>query len=338
MGAELPGWPHHEPPFHVGERAVQARVGVHERMAHTGQRAIRGEMPDQHRELFGKLPFLLVAALDGQRRPWATLAAGAPGFTSTPDARTLALGAVPIASELMRLGLDAGAPVGLLGLEPATRRRNRANGTVAARGEQGLRIDVTQSFGNCPKYIQARELRWHAPATAVVQPLGAHLPAHAHALVRGADTYFIASASPDAGLPSAQAADGVDVSHRGGKSGFVHVEDRDSGTVLRAPDFIGNFFFNTLGNLAVNPWAGLLFIDWPRGDVLLLSARAEVQWSGPEVDAFAGAQRLLRFEVDRGWWLPGAMPWRSERAEPASQLAATGDWGSDFAAGVQQSR
>jgi hypothetical protein len=76
----------------------------------------------------------------------------------------------------------------------------------------------------------------------------------------------------------------------------------------------------------VHPCAGLLFVDWQRGDLLLLSVRAEVQWDGPQVRAFAGAQRLLRFELDEGWWLPGAMPWRATRAEPAPQLDGTGIW------------
>ena len=48
----------------------------------------------------------------------------------------------------------AGKAIGLLGLEPHTRRRNRANGVIT-RAEPGcLHIRVTESFGNCPKYIQ----------------------------------------------------------------------------------------------------------------------------------------------------------------------------------------
>lgn len=326
MATELPGWPHDASPFHAGEQAVQARVGVRERLAQVGPRVMRGEMPDQHRELFDKLPFLLVGALDAQRRPWATVAFGQPGFAHTPDARTIALSAQPVAAGLVPLQLQAGAALGLLGLEPATRRRNRANGFVAASGGHGFALKVTQSFGNCPKYIQARALQWHAPSGEAPQCIGPHLPSQAAAVVRAADTFFIATASARAGLPGAAPSDGVDVSHRGGKPGFVQVEEGAHATVLRAPDFIGNFFFNTLGNLQVHPWAGLLFVDWQRGDLLLLSAWAEVQWDGPQVQAFAGAQRLLRLEVREGWWLPGAMPWRADHAELAPQLEATGDW------------
>ena len=66
--------------FHPGEQALQARVGVRERMAAVGAMVLRDHMPDQHRELFEKLPTLLLGALDDQGQPWATMLAGPPGF------------------------------------------------------------------------------------------------------------------------------------------------------------------------------------------------------------------------------------------------------------------
>nr|WP_231865084.1 pyridoxamine 5'-phosphate oxidase family protein [Sorangium cellulosum] len=54
--------------------------------------------------------------------------------------------------------------------------------------------------------------------------------------------------------------EGADVSHRGSKPGFVRVTEEDGRTVLTSPDFTGNFGFNTLGNLALNPRAGVLFV------------------------------------------------------------------------------
>ncbi|MBC7172908.1 MAG: flavin-nucleotide-binding protein, partial [Polyangiaceae bacterium] len=65
-------------PFHEGERAIQERLGVRDRMESIGSRVIRDFMPDQHRELFVKLPFLLVGALDGAGRPWASMLVGRP--------------------------------------------------------------------------------------------------------------------------------------------------------------------------------------------------------------------------------------------------------------------
>jgi hypothetical protein len=313
--------------FHPGEVALQARFGVAEQLGAIGARIMRPAMPDQHRELFEKLPFLVLGALDAGRRPWATVLVGEPGFVRTPDATSLVLGARPLTEGALPLALEPGASVGLLGIEPVTRRRNRVNGVVDASDGASLRVRVQQSFGNCPKYIQAREFQVIAREPAAPSVLGASLSPGAIAMIGRADTFFIATAAPGAGLPGQPPSEGVDVSHRGGKPGFVRVDDEGGALVLTTPDFTGNYFFNTLGNLALDPRAGLLFIDWESGDVLALTGTTEVLWDGPEVRAFAGAQRILRVRVVEARWLPGAMPLRATRVEQASQLAATGSWG-----------
>jgi hypothetical protein len=96
--------------------------------------------------------------------------------------------------------------------------------------------------------------------------------------------------------------------------------------VLTAPDFAGNQIFNTLGNLAANPRAGLLFLDFATGHALTLTGKTEIVWDGPELAAFAGAQRLIRFTVEQGVWIENAAPLGWSAPEPARQLAATGSW------------
>ncbi|HET7525250.1 MAG TPA: pyridoxamine 5'-phosphate oxidase family protein, partial [Burkholderiaceae bacterium] len=78
-------------PYHRGERVLQRMTGMRERLAEVGPRMVRDHMPDQHRELFGKLPFVLVGSVDEHGQPHASLLAGPPGFVHAPDARTLAL-------------------------------------------------------------------------------------------------------------------------------------------------------------------------------------------------------------------------------------------------------
>jgi len=84
-----------------------------------------------------------------------------------------------------------------------------------------------------------------------------------------ADTFFIASRS--AQLDQAESSQGLDVSHRGGLPGFVRVVSRSE---LCFPDFSGNLLFNTLGNLAADARAGLLFIDFRSGGMLHIIGRA----------------------------------------------------------------
>ena len=314
-------WPHAAPPFHAGEQALQARVGLRERLHAAGHTIMRTAMPAQHRELFEKLPFVVLGLLDGSGRPWATLAAGAPGFARTPDAQTLAIGAAPLGAATAGLQWGRGDPVGLLGIEPTTRRRNRANGTVLRQDANSFDFGIAQSFGNCPQYIQARTFAVAAQsaaglskATGSVPPpeaMTSVLPSAARALVARADTFFIATASPDTGSSAPAQNGGLDASHRGGRPGFVRLAASAHGTRLVVPDYAGNKFFNTLGNIALRPQAGLCFVDWATGDLLLLTCAAHSVWHGPEIADHAGAERLLVADVEAGWWLPGVLPWRS---------------------------
>ena len=322
-------------PIHAGEAALQERAGVRRRSEAVMRRAVRDFMPDQHRAFFATLPFLVVGSLDRDDRPWASILTGRPGFLSSPDPQTLTIRAVPAFGDPLGDALAAGAPLGLLGIQPETRRRNRMNGTVAGIDDGLVTVRVGQSFGNCPQYIQARAPRFVAEPGAVATPRPVHrggplLSGRDRALVERADTFFIATAAP--GARGGDPVRGVDVSHRGGRPGFVQVAAQDGGTVLTVPDFLGNFFFNTLGNIAVNPTADLLFVDFESGDTLMLSGDAEVVWDGPEVAAFAGAERLLRFRLRESLRIEAAVPLRWSEPEPAPQLAATGTW--DEAASV----
>jgi predicted pyridoxine 5'-phosphate oxidase superfamily flavin-nucleotide-binding protein len=312
--------------FHAGEQALQSRVGLRERMAEIGPLVLRDQMPAQHRAFFAQLPSLVVGSIDAQGQPWASMLAASPGFAHSPDPIHLRIDALPDAADPLAASLHEGSALGLLGLEPQTRRRNRMNGRVHDIDARGFSVEVQQSFGNCPKYIQARlpaMVAWPAAPGAVRHFEGVD-DAVARRLVASADTFFIASAHPQAGEHGDDASHGVDVSHRGGRPGFVRV---DSDGAFTVPDFSGNRFFNTLGNLVLNPRAGLLFVDFERGDVLQLAVRTEIVWDGPEVSAFPGAERFVRFTVTRGVYRPTALPLRWGEAALSPHLTGTGVWG-----------
>ena len=317
--------------FHEGERTIQTRVGIRERISEVGSRVIRSYMPDQHRQFFTQLPFLVAGTVDTTGQPWASVLTGQPGFITSPDPEQLAVRALPLTHDPLAKTLVSGAPVGLLGIEPHTRRRNRMNGVVGQLDARGFSVHVSQSFGNCPQYIQAREPEFIADGGREAPALDCldKLDGAAMALVQQADTFYIASAHPAASrhgskVPNgAERAEGVDVSHRGGKPGFVRV---DSPSVLTVPDFSGNLFFNTLGNLTIESRAGLLFIDFDTGDLLQVSVRGEIIWDGPELAGFLGAERLLRFLVTGVRRMSGALPLRWGQAVQSPVLERTGSW------------
>jgi predicted pyridoxine 5'-phosphate oxidase superfamily flavin-nucleotide-binding protein len=316
--SQLPGWSHETSPFHPGERQVQERLGVRERMEAAGRRVMRNVMPDQHRSFFAGLPFLVLGTVDGTGQPWASVAAGAPGFVTSPEPTRLRVGARPAQAAHLAEGGDVGA----LGIDFAARRRNRANGLVKALSEAGFDIAVKQSFGNCPRYIQARDwTRLDADAHAPGRVLhGRWLGAAERALIATSDTFFIASAL---GSVRDEPSHGVDISHRGGPAGFVRVDDEHT---LVVPDFNGNAYYNTLGNLRLNPRTGLLFIDFDSGTTLHIAAEAEIVWEGPEVARFAGAERVLRFHVAERLTAERALPLRWQFREPSPFLKDLGSW------------
>ena len=281
--------------WHEGETALHDRLGIAGRMAEVGQRSIRPFMPDQHRVFFGQLPFILLGSTDRQGRLWASLLAGPPGFASSPQPQRLEIDALPVAGDPLAESLQPGAAIAVLGIELPTRRRNRANGHIVAVDGNGFALRVEESFGNCPKYIMRRDYRSLAPAVPVtVEAIGA-FDIEARLLIERSATFFVASSAGPDRLP--------DVSHRGGEPGFATL---DRAGTLTVPDYSGNMFFNTLGNLLVNPRAGLLVPDFDTGDLLQLTGAATVELDSPDVAAYPGAQRLWHFRPEAGQWLRSA--------------------------------
>ncbi len=296
-----PGWTHTESPFHAGELAIQARFGAQERMDKQARRMVRDYLPEQHQQFFAQLSYLIVGTVDTVGNLWASILVGEPGFLSSPNEHTLRVTAQPLFGDPLATTLAEGIDIGLLGIELHTRRRNRLNGSITAIHATSFDVHVGQSFGNCPQYIQARIFELvESDATSPKVHQFTTLGAAERAIITAADTFFIATAYQD---ESAGAARGVDVSHRGGKPGFVRIDD---GT-LTVPDFSGNCHFNTFGNLELNPRAGLLFVDFESGDLLYLTGTAEVIWEGTEAINYEGAERLFRFRLVRGYRIESSL-------------------------------
>lgn len=316
-----PGWSHSESPFHAGEIAVQERVGVRAKMEAQGRRVIRDYFTEQHQQFYTQLPFLIAGTVDVNGHPWASILVGEPGFLSTPDKHTLQVDSKPLFGDPLTNTLAEGIDIGLLGIELPTRRRNRMNGTITVIASNGFTVRVGQSFGNCPQYIQARSVvlpeSHHSPQ--IVREIAALTEAE-RAMIAAADTFFIATAFYG---NISDLVRGVDVSHRGGKPGFVRI---DPDGTLNIPDFAGNLHFNTIGNLLLEPHAGLLFLDFNQGDLIYLTGTAEVIWDSNEIHAFAGAERLIRFQMTQGYRVESSLPLQWSAPDYSPFLDRTGAW------------
>lgn len=272
--------------FHEGEIAVQQHAGVRAMAQRVGQ-SIHNAMPPAAQQFLRAQPFIVLGGADGDGRVWATLLRGAPGFARALNQNTVQIDALPPEGDPLRETWHQSAPLGMIAIEPATRRRMRLNGTAQVQNG-GLLVQMRQVYANCPKYIQKRELQSVAspPATNAVVQRGTQLSPEQTRFIESADTFFIVSQGPDSG---------ADASHRGGTPGFVRVESPQR---LVFPDYSGNAMFNTLGNLESDPRAGLIFVDWQHGDTLQLSGKARVNWDAQSAAGFAGAERVVEFEIE----------------------------------------
>ena len=323
---------HLSSPFHDGELAIQDKLGVKDSVASYAPRVIRPYMPDQHREFYEALPYFFIGTIDDDGLPWASMLWGEPGFVQSPDPMTLSIKAVPSMHDPLYSSLRRDREVGMIGLQFHTRRRNRVNGRVTGLQKNGFSVAVTQSFGNCPQYIQGREIEKTAPQRTTATSTAENRNKLNNAdrdLISNADTLFIASAS---GALGSSERHGVDMSHRGGHPGFVKTLEDGS---LLLPDFSGNNHFNTIGNIHIYPFAGLIFIDFKTGDILQLSGSAEIVWPENTLHEYEGAQRYLKITPSKvirhnalmpyTWdetlmspYLPPKTNWRKTAPKPAS--------------------
>ncbi len=287
--------------YHLGELEVQAQAGVRDKAARM-IRTIRAAIPPVAQEFLRSQPMAVLGTVDARGRAWASLVTGEPGFMQAVDERTVRIDAEPTPGDPLRENLQTNDVLGLVAVEFATRKRIRINGTAEVRGEGELIVHTEQVYSNCPKYIQAREWELLPGASSTTESVqsGTALTDEQRQWIAEADTFFIASYDPEGG---------ADASHRGGNPGFVRaVHDK----ALVWPDYVGNNMFNTLGNVAQNPMAGLLFMDFENGDTLQVTGRVRIVWEAERAAKFAGAERLVEFDVEEVIHTVGASPvrWR----------------------------
>lgn len=296
-------------PFHAGERAAQLRAGVGDVSTWAGG-FIRDHMPEQHRAFHSSLPFMVLSGSDPSGRTWVTLVAGPEGFIRSPDPGSLTLDMKLDQQDPLFHTLNAGTDIGLLGIELASRRRNRLSGRFR-KSEAGYTVDVKQTFGNCPQYINER--RWHrVEASPKPARHETRLTSDQIALISKTDTLFIGSGHMQgADTPSR----GFDASHRGGAPGFVQVV---SPNMLRIPDYAGNNFFNTIGNLVTDPRIGLVIVDFETGSLLHISGSAKIDWD-PQNSHDPDARRMIGVTVEAVIERPCALSLRWSRAETFAQ-------------------
>jgi predicted pyridoxine 5'-phosphate oxidase superfamily flavin-nucleotide-binding protein len=294
-------------PYHSGELAVQTRAGVQEEADQLGK-IISSSIKPAAQDFLSSQRLMIAGTVGASGQVWASLLTGKPGFVKAVSEQTVRVDAAPVPGDPLNENLQLQNDIGILVIDLATRRRLRLNGKAEVWPGEGLYIHVRQAYFNCPKYIQSRHLA--ADDTEQLEGYGIQrvkaLTKEQQRWIMRADTFFIASFRPQSG---------ADASHRGGYPNFIQVL---SANKLVFPDYSGNNMFNTLGNIAVNPNVGLLFIDFEFGRTLQLTGKASIIWSTDRAAEFAGAERVVAFQIDEAIDIFNASPlrWRFVEYSP----------------------
>lgn len=289
--------------YHRGEIAVQELLGERSQAVLNG-RVISSVIPAPARPFVGQQSCVAIGWLDTSGDPWASLVVGEPGFASCDqDGTALTIrttGGIVHPSSFHDDVLAAGA-LGMLFIDLATRRRLRVNGVVDRSTARALRVAVEQAFPNCPKYIQRRE---RVDAATLVSPAttsrGLGAPAHLESWLSRTDTAFVASVGPEGR---------IDCSHRGGRRGYMRLD----GDAVVVPDYPGNSMFCSLGNMTVEPRAGLVLVDFDAQQQLHLSGDVSVEMARTDPTEPTGGSGRWWTLRPRKWAvspLAGATHWR----------------------------
>lgn len=329
------------PAFHQGEIALQKKLGIDKEIGERTNGFIRSYMPEQHRQFFTSCPFTVLALVDDEGYPIAMPIWGEDDMIESPSPTQLRFHlpdeVLKMIESALNLDVIAGSKIGIVGIEYATRRRNRLNGTISHATDGNLTVLVDQSFGNCPQYIHKRnttkkrrlakdgllENNTSDNVNMKTKTINT-INARARSTIESAETFFIASRHNSLGQ---EANEGLDVSHRGGKPGFINVK----GNMITFPDFSGNKFFNTLGNILLDPRVGILFWDNETGDLFFVKANAKVEPIESEAAVlkralFKGAERFVSLSVISVTHIAGIYPYSHEITEMSPYALQTGDW------------
>jgi predicted pyridoxine 5'-phosphate oxidase superfamily flavin-nucleotide-binding protein len=99
------------------------------------------------------------------------------------------------------------------------------------------------------------------------------------------DSFFLATCDKE-GRPNC--------SYKGGDPGFVRVPDKHT---VAWPNYDGNGMYLSMGNLAVNPAVGVLFIDFEEGNRVRVNGDASIHRKDPLLKEFPEAQFMVRVKV-----------------------------------------
>jgi len=296
-----------EPQWHEGEEQMHKLLRVPSHYNPTSP-----FLTPQASHTLARSPLLALGTLDEEGRPWTTLWVGETGFSRPIGESIIGVATTvdrlndPVVKVLLGERADGevikaeggGKMLGGLTFNLQTRQRVKLYGRMVAGavaateegvGEVQLAVKIEQSLGNCPKYMNKKQIRPHVPKPKL-ELSNFPLSQSAVDLVNQADMFFISSSNHDLDM---------DTNHRGGPPGFVRILSNDeNGLVMVYPEYSGNRLYQTLGNLITTPKAGLVFPNFDTGDVLYVTGRTEIVTGKEASNLISHTNLAVKIQMD----------------------------------------
>jgi ferredoxin-NADP reductase len=317
--------------WHAGELAVHKLLHVP-----TSGRAnpTSAGLPPPYAYRVVDSPLVAFGAIDDQGRPWTTVMGGERGFTRPVAQNILGVQGLvdrqydPVVQallgnaadgELVRPMSDGGQGKMMSGLSIDLESRDRVKlaglmvvGAMASQdqgspsvGELQLAMHVQESLGNCPKYLNKKEISAHIPSPELVSDT-LPLPAEAVDLIHGADLFFLSSTNGQT----------MDTNHRGGPPGFIRVASNSPDSVVIVyPEYSGNQLYQTLGNLYTNPKIGIVIPDFETSSVLYLTGESELMVGNAASALLSHSKLAVKITVTAARFVRDGLPFHGRQGE-----------------------
>ncbi|KAF7547692.1 hypothetical protein G7Z17_g7542 [Cylindrodendrum hubeiense] len=309
--------------FHEGERAMHQLLKVQR----NGNPTTPG-LPMRYGMRVNQSSLVALGTLDDAGRPWTTVWGGERGFARPVAEDVLALNSAvdtqydPVFKALweggdaeddavVRPGGGEGKEMAGLSIDLETRDRVKLMGKMVAGAavnggkEVQMAMLVTGSLGNCPKYLNRKDIVKNEMKPELVSD-SLLLPQGALDLIEKADMFFLSSTNGDT----------MDTNHRGGSPGLVRVAKNDAdGLELVYPEFSGNRLYQTLGNFKVNPLVGVAIPDFDTADVLYLTGSASILVGKEASDLLSRTQLAVKISVTAARFVKSGLPFRGPAVE-----------------------
>lgn len=273
-------------------------------------------------------PLLAVGTVDDEGRPWSTIWGGEPGFaqplgSSIIGTKTLIEAKYdPVVQALVGKSKDGeivreegqGRMVGGLAIDLNRRKRVKLYGRMVAgaltrkdesdpaAAEIQVVVKIEQSLGNCPKYLNKKDIIATIPQPQLIST-SPELPDEAIALIGRSDLFFVSSSN---------AKEDMDTNHRGGPPGFVRMLSPDT---LIWPEYSGNRLYQTLGNLYTTPKAGLVVPDFETGDVLYITGDTEILIGKNAAAILPRSNLAVKLHITSALYVRSGLPFRGVTGE-----------------------